>query len=246
MPVQVVKIGNFALVAVPTEVTTMSGRRLKKMVLDELKNAGVDTAVIAAMANSYTSYLATPEEYAMQSYEAACTHFGPNELAAYMKEYRKLCRAIVNGTDVAPGPTPRDIWNETVDFTAKVVLDDKPLGKKFGDVATQPNAAYMRGEIVTAQFWGGHPNNDYRTQGTFLVVEKIVNGSAVPVAKDWDPETTYQWKRNGVSCSKITITWDTDNAAPGTYRIRHLGNAKSGWTGIISSYEGVSNTFILN
>ncbi len=243
MPLQVVKIGSLALVAVPNEVTTMSGRRLKKMALDELKTAGVDSVVIAAMANAYTSYLATPEEYATQSYEGACTQFGPNELAAYLQEYRKLCRAIVDGTDIAPGPAPRDIWNETVDFSAKVVLDDKPIGKKFGDVATQPNAAYTRGDIVTVQFWGGHPNNDYRTQGTFLVVEKIVNGSAVAVARDWDPETTYQWMRNGVSASKITITWDTGNAAPGTYRIRHLGNWKSGWTGIISPYEGVSNTF---
>lgn len=246
MPVQVVRIGRLALVAVPNEVTTMSGRRLKATVLDELRGVGVDTAVIASMANAYTSYLATPEEYATQSYEAACTQFGPNELAAYIQEYRKLCRAIANGTGVAPGPAPRDIWDETVDLTAKVVLDDKPLNKKFGDVIAQPDASYARGDVVTVQYWGAHPNNDYRTQGTYLVVEKMVGGSAVAVARDWDPETTYRWKRDGVSCSKITVTWDTAGAAPGTYRIRHMGNWKSGWTGKIYPYEGVSNTFTVN
>lgn len=243
MPLQVLKIGNLAIAAVPTEVTTMSGRRIK----DTLRTGlGADVAVIASLANSYASYLATREEYAVQWYEGACTQFGPNELAAFQQEYTKLCRAIVDGTNIAAGPAPQDVTGLTVDLTAKVVLDDKPLFKNFGDVITQPAASYARGATVSVQFWGGHPNNNLRTQDTFLVVEKLVNGAYVPVARDWDPETTYRWQRNGISYSKITVTWHTKNAEPGTYRIRHKGNWKSGWTGTISAYEGVSNSFSVN
>ena len=180
-----------------------------------------------------------------QWYEGACTQFGPNELAAFQQEYAKLCTAIMDGTDVPAGPAPQDVTGLTVDFTAKVVLDDKPLFKSFGDVITQPDTSYARGDTVSAQFWGGHPNNNLRIQDTFLVIEKLVNGIYVPVARDWDPETTYRWQRNGISYSKITITWHTKNAEPGTYRIRHKGNWKSGWTGKISPYEGVTNAFIL-
>ena len=246
MPLQVLKIGNLAIAAVPTEVTTMSGRRIKETLLSGLSGLGVNVAVISSLANSYASYLATREEYALQWYEGACTQFGPNELAAFRQEYAKLCRAITDGTDVPSGPTPQDVTGLTVDFTAKVVLDDKPLFKNFGDVITQPNASYAKGDTVSAQFWGGHPNNSLRTQDTFLVIEKLVNGSYVPVAWDWDPETTYRWERNGISYSKITITWHTKNAAAGTYRIRHKGNWKSGWTGRISAYEGVTNAFKVN
>ena len=42
----------------------------------------VTRAVIAGLSNSYVSYLATPEEYAVQSYEGACTQFGQDELPA--------------------------------------------------------------------------------------------------------------------------------------------------------------------
>ncbi|WP_224367929.1 neutral/alkaline ceramidase [Hyalangium versicolor] len=243
MPLQVLKIGNLAVVAVPTEVTTMSGRRMKDTVKTELASVGVDTAVIASLSNSYASYLATREEYALQWYEGACTQFGPNELAAFQQEYARLSRAIVSGADVAPGPTPEDVTDQTVDLTPKVVLDDKPLDKNFGSVMAPPAASYARGSLVTVQFWGGHPNNDLQTQGSFLTVEKQVNGAWVAIAWDWDPETTYRWERNGISYSKITITWNTKNASAGTYRIRHKGHWKSGWTGAISPYEGVSEPF---
>jgi len=246
VPLQVLKIGNLAIAGVPAEVTTMSGRRIKKTLISALGSTGVNYAVVAALANTYTSYLATREEYAMQWYEGACTQFGPNELAAFQQEYTRLCNAIVDGADVDPGPTPEDVTGETVDFTAKVLFDDVPLGKSFGSVKTQPGSSYTRGNTVSAVFWGGHPNNDLRTQDTFLVIEKLVNGAYVPVARDWDPETTYNWARNSVAYSLVTITWDTTSASSGTYRIRHKGNWKSGWTGKISSYEGVTNSFILN
>lgn len=246
VPLQVLKIGNLAIAGVPAEVTTMAGRRIKKTILSSLSPIGVNYAVVAALANTYTSYLATREEYAMQWYEGACTQFGPNELAAFQQEYTKLCNAIADGTDVDPGPTPEDITGQTVDFTAKVVFDDVPLGKNFGSVYTQPKTSYTRGETVSAVFWGGHPNNDLRTQDTFLVIEKLKGGVYVPVARDWDPETTYNWARNSIAYSRITITWDTTNATPGIYRIRHKGNWKSGWTRKISPYEGVTNSFVLN
>jgi neutral ceramidase len=126
------------------------------------------------------------------------------------------------------------------------VFDVVPLGKNFGGVYSQPQTSYTRGDIVSAVFWGGHPKNDYRIQDTFLVIEKLVGGVYVPVARDWDPETTYNWARNSIAYSRITITWDTANASPGTYRIRHKGNWKSGWTGKIIPYEGVTNSFVLN
>jgi neutral ceramidase len=247
VPLQVLKIGNLAVAAVPSEVTTMSGRRIEKTLISALGATGVNHAVVAALANTYTSYLTTRQEYAMQWYEGASTQFGPNQLAAWQQEYAKLGTAIANDTDVDPGPTPPDITGQTVDFTPKVLFDDVPVGNNFGSVIAQPNASYTRGDTVKAEFWGAHPNNDLRTQDTFLVIEKMANnGVYVPVARDWDPETTYHWARNFIAYSKVTITWDTTNASPGVYRIRHKGNWKSGWTGKITPYEGVTNTFILN
>lgn len=45
----------------------------------------------AGLANTYSSYCATPEEYAAQRYEAASTLYGPHTLDAYVARY--LARA---------------------------------------------------------------------------------------------------------------------------------------------------------
>lgn len=71
VPLQVLKIGNFAIGAIPTEVTTMAGRRIKNTLADGLKQVGVTSSVVAGLANTYTSYLATKEEYQLQGYEGA-------------------------------------------------------------------------------------------------------------------------------------------------------------------------------
>ena len=219
VPLQILKIGSLAIIAVPCEVTTMAGRRFKKAVLAELASAGVKYAVISSLANSYTSYLATREEYAKQWYEGAATQFGPHQQAGFQQEYVKLCQAIVASDDVPPGPTPPDVTTKTVDFTPKVRFDDIPIGKRFGEILKGPEPRYARGDVVVARFWGGHPNNNFRIQDSYLRVERLEGDRFVTVARDWDPETTFRWARRGLACSIITISWDTQNAAPGTYRI---------------------------
>lgn len=247
MPLQVLKIGSMAIAAVPTEVTTMSGRRIRKTVADGLQSAGVKYAVVASLANTYASYLATKEEFQLQGYEGGGTFFGPNQLLGFQQEYGKMCAAIVNGTPIADGTAPADITGDTVNFAGGgVVFDDKPLSVSFGSVYTQPAASYKKGDIVSAVFWGGHPNNNLMTQKTYLEIEKVnADGTTKVVARDWDPETKYIWQRDSVAYSKITIVWNTKNAEAGTYRIRHYGHWKSGWTGRISPYNGVTKKFTL-
>ncbi len=242
MPLQIIKIGSLAIIAAPVEVTTMSGRRFRNAVLSELGGAGVKYGVISSLSNSYASYLATREEYAMQWYEGACTQFGPWEQEGFQQEYVKLSRAIVSGAAVDPGPTPPDVTKDAVDFTKKAPADTVPSTEKFGNVITPPNSAYNKGDMVSVQFWGAYPNNNYRTQDTYLVVEKYENGYYRIVARDWDPETTFEWQRASSSQSKITVTWDTSDAEPGVYRIRHFGDSKSLF-GKLTPYEGVSPDF---
>jgi len=245
VPLQVLKIGNLAIGSIPTEVTTMSGRRIKDTLVNGLKSVGVNYSVVASLANTYNSYMATKEEYQLQGYEGGGTFFGPNQLNAFQQELGMMCDAIVSGTAVADGTAPADITGDTINMTTGVVLDDKPASVEFGSVFTQPSASYKRGAIISAVFWGGHPRNNLMTQKTYLEIEKInTDGSTTIVARDWDPETKYIWQRDSTAYSKITIVWNTKNAKAGTYRIRHLGHWKSAG-GEISSYTGETNTFTL-
>ena len=159
----------------------------------------------------------------------------------------KLSEALAAGQSNAPGPTPRDLINDQSTLITGVVFDDKPLFKNFGDVITNPAATYARGQTARAVFWGGHPKNNLQIQGTFLKIEYWNGSSWVTARNDWDPDTRYIWKRDGVANSKVTIEWSIpSNAQPGWYRLRHFGHWKSGWTGAISAYNGTSSSFQVN
>ena len=62
---QVAVIGNFVIAGVPGEFTTMSGRRLRDTVKTAMSDAGQGEAdtVVAGLCNTYSDYIATPEEY---------------------------------------------------------------------------------------------------------------------------------------------------------------------------------------
>ncbi len=248
LPIQIVTLGDLALVAVPYESTTMAGRRLLNTVLERLGPVGIHHAVIAGLSNAYAGYVTTREEYAAQAYEGASTHFGPWTLAAYQQEFDRVASALAAGDPVDPGPTPRDLTCCQTTLQTGVVFDDKPFWVSFGSVVRDTASSYARGQTARATFWGGHPKNDLRTQGTFLQVQREVGGSWATVANDWDWETRYTWKRDlcvpTFACSHVTVEWRIPaTAQPGTYRIRHYGNWKSGWTGAIRPYTGTSRTF---
>ncbi len=248
LPLQIVKIGNLVIVAVPIEVTTMSGRRIKSTVAEHLVKTENNHIVIAALANAYAGYVATNDEYPLQRYEAASTHFGPWELAALRQEYATLAQAITDNKPVEPGPSPLDLSENQINLQPGVLFDDIPMKKSFGDVYQDVQATYKPGDTVQVTFWGGHPKNNFHTQGTFLLVQRYLDNQSLgsqwlTVAQDRDWETEYHWQRNGAAYSLITIVWRIPNDAPaGLYRILHLGDWKS-VNGKISPYIGFSSLF---
>ncbi|MGQ0529421.1 MAG: neutral/alkaline non-lysosomal ceramidase N-terminal domain-containing protein, partial [Panacagrimonas sp.] len=132
LPLQIIRLGNLALLGVPFEVTTMAARRLRATVLDVLKDAGVDTVVIAGLANEYVHYLTTREEYSAQQYEGASNLFGPWSLAAVQQESRRLAASLRDGVAAPAGPaTP----NKTPGLRrTPYVPSDLPGVEPFGGV----------------------------------------------------------------------------------------------------------------
>ncbi|XP_023600762.1 putative neutral ceramidase C isoform X2 [Myotis lucifugus] len=97
--VQIITLGTLAITAIPGELTTMSGRRLREAIKAEFATYGMQnmTVVISGLCNVYTHYIATYEEYQVQRYEAASTIYGPHTLSAYIQLYRGLAKAIATG-----------------------------------------------------------------------------------------------------------------------------------------------------
>lgn len=244
LPFQLFVIGDFAIIGAPVEVTTASGRRIRQTVLDELAPAGVGKVVIAGLANEYSGYLATYEEFQKQHYEGASTEFGPYTLAAYQQEFGRLAIAIRTGAGVIDDKQPPNRAGDLRLQRPGVVFDGKFLTESFGQVLVDAASSYYRGSTVNVRFRGGHPKNNLKTQGSYLVVQRWTGSAWADYAYDWDWNTEYAWSRDGIDRTFVDITWRIPSDAPtGTYRIRQDGHWKNGWDGSINAYTGYSRAF---
>ncbi|KAL1307247.1 hypothetical protein HN51_049220 [Arachis hypogaea] len=254
LPIQILRVGQFVILSVPGEFTTMAGRRLRdavKTVLSGHKDFGNNIhVVIAGLTNTYSQYVTTFEEYEVQRYEGASTLFGPHTLSAYIQEFTKLANALISGQPVEPGPQPPDLLDKQISLLTPVVVDTTPLGSNFGDVISDvpKNATFKRGDMVSVTFWSACPRNDLMTEGTFSLVEFLQGKETwVPTYDDDDFCLRFKWSRPSKlsSRSKATIEWRIpQDVAPGVYRIKHFGAAKS-LLGSIRHFTGSSSAFVV-
>ncbi|KAL9228694.1 hypothetical protein vseg_004246 [Gypsophila vaccaria] len=255
LPVQILRIGQFVILSVPSEFTTMAGRRLRdavKMVLTSASDVEFNGlhVVIAGLTNSYSQYVTTHEEYEVQRYEGASTLYGPHTLSAYIQEFQKLANALIEGKSVDPGPQPPDLLNKQLGFLAPVIMDMPPLGSNFGDCCTDvpSNATFKRADMVSVVFWSACPRNDLLTEGTFALVEMLRGKDTwEPMYDDDDFCLRFKWSRPSKlsTRSRATIEWRIPQGAqPGVYRIRHFGASK-GLFGAVHHFEGSSSAFVV-
>jgi len=258
LPLQILRIGSFFLLAPPSEFTTMAGRRLREAVADAVAPlvSGEDVYVsIAGLSNSYSSYVTTYEEYQAQRYEAASTLFGPHTLSGYLQEFNRLAKDMVAGTPSASGPAPPDLSSEQISLhVRKFPFDRTPLGTHFGDIVEghDVSPSYAAGSTASAKFHSANPRNNQRLQGTFLTVEKKTRlGRWEVVAVDGDWETKFHWMAGkddpldvGLSgLSEATIFWDIPENTSGTFRLCHFGDRRLPHDHKAVPFSGCSSEF---
>lgn len=126
LPLRYVRIGSFVIATVPGEISTTGGRRIVALL------QGQGDVVIVGLANEYTGYVATSEEYAAQDYMAASTIWGPGELGVFACQLATLqdapaphFQAIVNAKTYYPGHPPED-------FDRRVTFGPRGIGDRRG------------------------------------------------------------------------------------------------------------------
>lgn len=261
---QILRVGDFFILAVPTEMTTMSGRRLKAAVRQELMSQGVSTnprVVIGSISNTYTHYTATREEYQVQRYEGSSTIFGPNQLDAYIYIYSKLLvpglREDEAGDAVrkefqGKGKLAKNTLPGALRLQKPVVYDTAPLFKKFGQVSRQPEKQYHSSTgNVTLTYVSSNPRNNLRLGSSYFDIQYSADKSSwKTVRTDASPWTTLRWTQTNVvtGTSEIEASWDLSKEEdgrikPGSYRFVLRGDAKKPVTGKIEPWEGTSDVF---
>ncbi|CAG8677203.1 13663_t:CDS:2, partial [Acaulospora colombiana] len=216
--VQMFRVGQLVMLLVPGEFTTMAGRRIREAIKAKLVAQNIigndATVVIAGPANTYGHYITTREEYGVQRYEGGSTIYGPNTLDAYIDIYSNLVTYLSDSstTTPSPGTPPPDLTGNPLSLRTGVVMDNAPIGSKFGKVLAQPSGSYTKGSQASVRFQGATPRNNLRLEQTFLTVERKDGNNWVVYRTDSHPSTKYNWKRTNelLGYSEVTITWDIE------------------------------------
>jgi neutral ceramidase len=132
VPISVFRVGNVFILNVPAELTTMAGRRLRKSIRNLLVHKGVEDPLVtvAGLANSYTHYITTFEEYGGQRYEAASTLYGPHTLNGYIQEFQRITTDLMDGTATKSDAPPDDMGKKQLSLIPPVALDTIGFGLK--------------------------------------------------------------------------------------------------------------------
>lgn len=106
------------------------------------------------------------------------------------------------------------------------MFDAAPIGHSFGQVLQDVNSIpYSANETVYALFVGANPRvsclmqgsincqglhtlqNNLRLEGTFLTVDRQVNGKWTAVRSDSHPSTVFRWSRTSTVCPHHLSCW---------------------------------------
>lgn len=262
---QILRVGQLFIVCVPSELTTMSGRRVRATVKEHVQSLVGEGQkayiVISGLTNGYSSYVTTPEEYQAQRYEAASTIYGPNTLLGYQQELARIAKDMATGkSPSATGPPPPDMLKSMIQKMPLAHADRHPISSPFGTVLRDVEAVYpLNGNeeerTVSAVFQGANPRNNQRSDSTYLTVEKKAgDGQWTTVQTDGDWSTKFHWQAGldeklafGFSrLSKATLEWTIDpsdaTTGEGTYRLCYSGDHQV-HSGDIKAFNGCSSEF---
>ncbi|RLZ11056.1 ceramidase [Acinetobacter sp. 2JN-4] len=96
VPLQIIRLGQLALVCCPGEFTTIAGQRVihtvKQVLADQPE---IDRVWLSSYCNDYMGYVTTYEEYQEQAYEGGHTLFGQWTLAACQSKFKHLAEQLL-------------------------------------------------------------------------------------------------------------------------------------------------------
>jgi neutral ceramidase len=177
VPVSTWRLGDTVLVALPVEMTTQMGRRVRAAVQAA---TGAEHVVIAGLSNSYMSYTATPEEYDACHYEGSFTLYGRDQGARLRDASVTLARALVTGAE-APAPAVRFPPILGLPGGGGSPPRESP---DAGKPSRQPADRVPRMGVATFAWHGGDPQVDAPRGKTFVATQHRGKDSWTTVATD--------------------------------------------------------------
>lgn len=215
VPLMALRIGSRMIVSVPGEMTAEMGRRLRAAVMATAGGAGIERAVISGLANEYSSYFTTPEEYDMQHYEGAATIYGRTSSLALQQRLVGLTQNLLSGQP-APPPHPFDPRNGVGSGAPPF-----PPGAASGGIVSQPQPAAQRLGRPGFSWQGGPRGLDRPLDRAFVIVQRRLDGRWRKADSDLGLHLLWTVNEQGL----YRAEWEPPlRAAAGDYRFRVRAN----------------------
>ena len=237
--VTVARIGQLAVLALPAEVTTMAGRRLRQTVKAQLGDWATDV-VLAGYSNGYAGYVTTPQEYDLQQYEAGHTLHGRWTLPAYQQVAAELANSLQQETVLQPTLAYDDWRGKSPMLKLHDGIPDRLSDGNNLDRPFQLNKIiYSPGETVTTHFYSGNPTAHYNRNHYFMSVEMLQDERWMKVRDDHDWSTKIRWvKEKKLKTLVAHLSWDTeDDTMAGLYRIKYIS--------LMTQLDGNTKAFVI-
>jgi neutral ceramidase len=224
--IQLLRINDLALAAMPGEPTIQMGRRIERSIVASSGGLFKDALTIG-LANDYVSYMATVQEYEAYQYEGGFSLYGQQTGNLLKSRLVDMVGHMRAGSPMEPCTVDRGCVTppDTSSLAAAPLALTPDVGA--GVAVTQPaNAARFVG--TSFEWAGGGPAAEWSQNDALVELQKRSGFSWKTVATDLDFELPVHYvKSQGVH--HWTAFFDpTKDWAEGTYRFHVTGHRATG------------------
>lgn len=105
--------------------------------------------------------------------KAASTLYGPHTLQAYIQNFERITRDLLDNVNSISDLPPPDLSNDQISLLPPVILDKVGFFERFGGVVIDAHEHYMPGDDVIVSFNSANPRNNQRIEGSYLTVDRL-------------------------------------------------------------------------
>ncbi|MGH9307105.1 MAG: neutral/alkaline non-lysosomal ceramidase N-terminal domain-containing protein, partial [Acidimicrobiales bacterium] len=149
LPVQFIRINDVGIVGLGFEVTTQAGRAIAGRVAQAVAQSGIDEIVVSSVANEYSGYVTSRDEYGLQYYEGGHTLYGAATAAFLGAHARALATDVARDGTCLQGGGRRNF-----DLKVHRYLPEAGGGRVVRSFL--PGARFVDPDPVTDGYWEVH------------------------------------------------------------------------------------------
>ena len=105
--------------------------------------------------------------------KAASTLYGPHTLEAYIQNFERITRDLLNNNVSVSDSPPPNLSGDQISLLPPVILDRVGIFSRFGGVVTDARKHYNPGENVMVSFNSANPRNNQRIEASYLTIERL-------------------------------------------------------------------------